>query len=62
MSKDDVIYTEQKAFKELEKSIKKHGKLYAKLATYELNPSTGEVEKRFKDGTSKPNGEQFNDE
>jgi len=29
---------------------------------YELNKSTGEVEKRFKDGVSKPNGEQFNDE
>ena len=26
---------------------------------YELNQSTGEVEKRFKDGVSKPNGEQF---
>lgn len=29
---------------------------------YELNKSTGEVEKRFKDGIDKPNGEQFNDE
>jgi len=29
---------------------------------YELNKSTGDVEKRFKDGISKPNGEQFNDE
>ena len=27
---------------------------------YELNKSTGDVEKRFKDGTSKPNEEQFN--
>jgi hypothetical protein len=26
---------------------------------YELNKSTGEVEKRFLDGISKPNGEQF---
>jgi hypothetical protein len=26
---------------------------------YELNKSTGEVEKRFIDGISKPNGEQF---
>ena len=26
---------------------------------YELNKSTGEVEKRFTDGISKPNGEQF---
>jgi hypothetical protein len=27
---------------------------------YELNKSTGDVEKRFKDGIWKPNGEQFN--
>ena len=27
---------------------------------YELNKSTGNVEKRFKDGTSKPNESQFN--
>ena len=27
---------------------------------YELNKSTGNVEKRFTDGTSKPNSEQFN--
>ena len=27
---------------------------------YELNKSTGDVEKRFVDGTSKPNSEQFN--
>jgi hypothetical protein len=27
---------------------------------YELNKSTGDVEKRFKDGISKPNEEQFN--
>jgi hypothetical protein len=26
---------------------------------YELNKSTGDVEKRFKDGISKPNSEQF---
>jgi hypothetical protein len=37
---------------------------YAKIREYEyeLNKSTGSVEKRFKDGISKPNGEQFNDE
>ena len=29
---------------------------------YELNKSTGEVEKCFIDGTSKPNGEQFGNE
>jgi hypothetical protein len=28
---------------------------------YELNKSTGDVEKRFKDGVSKPNGEQFDE-
>ena len=28
---------------------------------YELNKSTGDIEKRFKDGISKPNSEQFND-
>lgn len=28
---------------------------------YELNKSTGEVEKRFKAGVSKPNGEQFDE-
>jgi hypothetical protein len=27
---------------------------------YELNKSTGNVEKRFKEGTSKPNESQFN--
>ena len=32
-----------------------------KLPEYELNKSTGEVEKRFIDGVSKPNGEQFGD-
>jgi hypothetical protein len=29
---------------------------------YELNKSTGDVEKRFIDGVSKPNGEQFGNE
>jgi hypothetical protein len=29
---------------------------------YELNKSTGSVEKRFKDGVSKPNGEQFGED
>ena len=28
---------------------------------YELNKSSGDIEKRFKDGISKPNSEQFND-
>jgi hypothetical protein len=29
---------------------------------YELNKATGNVEKRFKDGVSKPNGEQFGED
>jgi hypothetical protein len=29
---------------------------------YELNKSTGDIEKRFKDGVSKPNGEQFGED
>ena len=29
---------------------------------YELNKSTGDVEKRFIDGVSKPNGEQFGED
>jgi hypothetical protein len=29
---------------------------------YELNKSTGDVEKRFKDGIWKPNGEQFGED
>ena len=37
---------------------------YAKIKEYEyeLNKSTGDVEKRFMDGVSKPNGEQFGNE
>jgi len=46
---DRIFRNEQTAFKDLEKSIKKHGKHYAKLAEYELNPSTGEIEKKYKD-------------
>jgi hypothetical protein len=34
-------------------------KIFKKDYEYELNKSTGEVEKRFKDGIWKPNGEQF---
>jgi len=36
-------------------------KIFKKDYEYELNKSTGEVEKRFKEGISKPNGEQFGD-
>ena len=43
---DRIFRNEQKAFKDLEKSISKHKKDYAKLTEYELNPSTGEVQKK----------------
>ena len=36
-------------------------KIFKKDYEYQLNKSTGEVEKRFIDGISKPNGEQFGD-
>ena len=36
-------------------------KIFKKDYEYELNKSTGEVEKRFINGISKPNGEQFGD-
>ena len=36
-------------------------KIFKKDYEYELNKSTGEVEKRFKNGFEKPNGEQFGD-
>ena len=35
-------------------------RIFKKDYEYELNKSTGEVEKRFLDGISKPNEEQFN--
>ena len=34
-------------------------KIFKKDYEYELNKSTGEVEKRFKDGFEKPNESQF---
>ena len=34
-------------------------KIFTKDYEYELNKSTGEVEKRFIDGVSKPNESQF---
>jgi hypothetical protein len=43
---DRIFRNEQKAFKDLEKSISKHKKDYANLTEYELNPSTGEVQKK----------------
>jgi hypothetical protein len=35
-------------------------RIFKKDYEYQLNKSTGEVEKRFLDGISKPNEEQFN--
>jgi hypothetical protein len=52
----DRIFRRKEAFKELQKTADQY------FAEYELNKSTGEVEKRFIDGVSKPNGEQFGNE
>jgi len=52
----DRIFRRKEAFKELQESADQY------FAEYELNPSTGEVQKRFVDGVSKPNGEQFGNE
>jgi hypothetical protein len=74
----DRIFRRKEAFEALAKTVEENEALlyelddgqltdeqYAKineLAEYELNKSTGEVEKRFKNGVSKPNGEQFGNE
>ena len=74
----DRIFRRKEAFETLAKTVEENEALlyelddgqltdeqYAKineLAEYELNKSTGEVEKRFIDGVSKPNGEQFGNE
>ena len=71
----DRIFRRKEAFETLDKTVEENEALlyelddgqltneqYAKineLAKYELNPSTGEVEKRFNNGVSKPNSEQF---
>ena len=70
----DRIFGKKKV---LEKSIEENKELYKDLSRidtigqngneglhyeYELNKSTGEVEKRFKEGFEKPNGEQFGNE
>jgi|APCry1669189070_1035195.scaffolds.fasta_scaffold121194_1 hypothetical protein len=52
----DRIFRRKEAFKELQESADQY------FAEYELHPSTGEVQKRFVDGVSKPNGEQFGNE
>ena len=53
----DRIFRRKETFETLAQSVKKNEELLQNLAEYELNPSTGEVEKRFRDGVSKPNGE-----
>jgi len=52
----DRIFRRKEAFKDLQETADQY------FAEYELNSSTGEVEKRFKDGISKPNGEQFGED
>jgi hypothetical protein len=52
----DRIFRRKEAFKELQESADQY------FAEYELHPSTGEVQKRFVDGISKPNGEQFGED
>ena len=52
----DRIFRRKESFKELQETADQY------FAEYELNKSTGEVEKRFIDGVSKPNGEQFGNE
>jgi len=52
----DRIFRRKEAFKELQETADQY------FAEYELNKSTGEVEKRFINGVSKPNGEQFGNE
>ena len=52
----DRIFRRKEKFKELQEAADQY------FAEYELHPSTGEVQKRFIDGISKPNGEQFGNE
>ena len=52
----DLIFRRKKTFEELHLEANNY------FAEYELHPSTGEVQKRFVDGVSKPNGEQFGNE
>ena len=57
----DLIFRRKETFEELAKTVEDNQELLQNLAEYELNPSTGEVEKRFIDGVSKPNSEQFDE-
>ena len=47
----DRIFRSKKVEEKLEESIKENEKVYQKLAEYELNKSTGEVQK-VEDGTT----------
>ena len=58
----DRIFRRKEAFEALAKTVEDNQELLQNLAEYELNKSTGEVEKRFMDGVSKPNGEQFGED
>ena len=55
----DRIFRRKETFEELAKSVEENEELLQNLAEYELHPSTGEVEKIFRDGISKPNESQF---
>lgn len=55
----DRIFRRKETFDALAKTVEENQELLQNLAEYELNPSTGEVEKRFKEGTAKPNESQF---
>ena len=57
-----LLITEQEAQDNWDKIFKKKKNsddVSPHAYEYELNKSTGNVEKRFIDGISKPNGEQF---
>lgn len=57
----DRIFRRKETFEALAQSVKENEELLQNLAEYELNPSTGEVEKRFKEGIWHPNSEQFDE-
>jgi hypothetical protein len=57
-----LLISEQEAQDNWDKIFKKNKNsddVSPHVYEYELNKSTGSVEKRFKDGTSKPNESQF---
>jgi hypothetical protein len=61
-SRRPLLISEQEAQDNWDKIFKKNKNsddVSPHAYEYELNKSTGDVEKRFKDGTSKPNESQF---